>query len=162
MLKQAFHDFHIENPLSYNSDFLTMDRRHIRRQGIIQELFAYTFDTELNETTYHDTTKVILAHVGEIDPWIARYAQKYTVEDIAKVDLAILRLATYELMFDTTRDTPPKVIMNEAVELAKELGGDKSPAFVNAVLGKIYEEFSGQSSEQQSLEIDTDTHELTN
>lgn len=138
-----------------------MDRRHIRRQGIIQELFAYTFDTELNETTYHDTTKAILARVGDIDPWIARYAQKYTVEDIAKVDLAILRLATYELMYDETRETPPKVIINEAVELAKELGGDKSPAFINAVLGKIYEETLGDTAENNELEVEPTTNEHT-
>lgn len=138
-----------------------MDRRHIRRQGIIQELFAHTFDTELNETTYHDTTKAILARVGDIDPWIARYAQKYTVEDIAKVDLAILRLATYELMYDETRETPPKVIINEAVELAKELGGDKSPAFINAVLGKIYEESLEDQAENKELEVEPITNEHT-
>ncbi len=139
-----------------------MDRRHIRRQGIIQELFANTFDTDMNETTYHDTTQAVLARVNEIDPWIARYAQKYTVEDIAKVDLAILRLATYELMFDQTRETPPKVVMNEAVELAKELGGDKSPAFINAVLGKIYEEFSGETPDTKpQLEVEPTTHEHT-
>ena len=139
-----------------------MDRRHIRRQGIIQELFAYTFDTEMNETTYHDTTKAILARVSDIDPWIARYAQKYTVEDIAKVDLAILRLATFELMYDETRETPPKVIINEAVELAKDLGGDKSPAFINAVLGKIYEETLGDTAENNELEVEPITNEHTN
>ena len=98
---------------------------------------------------------------GDIDPWIARYAQKYTVEDIAKVDLAILRLATYELMYDETRETPPKVIINEAVELAKELGGDKSPAFINAVLGKIYEETLGDTAENNELEVEPITNEHT-
>lgn len=117
-----------------------MDRRHIRRQHIVQELFAHTFESDFNQTDCSDRTKEVLAHIDTIDPYISRYAQKYQIESIAKVDVAILRLAVYELLFDTSHDIPPKVIINEAVELAKEMGGDKSPAFINAVLGKIFEE----------------------
>ncbi|MDO8741794.1 MAG: transcription antitermination protein NusB, partial [Candidatus Roizmanbacteria bacterium] len=67
---------------------------------------------------------------------IKKYAPKYPLDKIAKVDLAILQLAVYELMFE--KKQPAKVIIDEAVELAKELGSDKAYAFVNAVMGKVY------------------------
>lgn len=54
---------------------------------------------------------------------------------MAKIDVAILRLAVYEFLFD--KETPHKTIIDEAVELAKEFGNDKSPGFINGVLGKI-------------------------
>ena len=54
---------------------------------------------------------------------------------MGKVDLTILRLASYEVLFD--EDVPGKVAINEAVELAKKFGGDESPAFINGVLGKV-------------------------
>lgn len=79
---------------------------------------------------------MIFDNLTAIDEHIKRAAPKFPLEKIAMVDLAILRLATYELMFEDK--TPPKVIINEAVELAKDLSGDKSPSFVNAVLGTIY------------------------
>lgn len=115
-----------------------MDRRHLRRQKIVQQLYASTYEDDLNVTEQHEKTSAILAITDQLDAKITKYAQKYDIENIAKVDLAILRLAVYELLEE--KKVPPKVIINEAVELAKELGGDKSPGFVNAVLGKIYEE----------------------
>ena len=54
---------------------------------------------------------------------------------MGKVDLTILRLASYEVLFD--EDVPAKVAINEAVELAKKFGGDDSPSFINGVLGKV-------------------------
>lgn len=115
-----------------------MDRRHLRRQKIVQELFAAMFTNEVPEADSHEKTQAILKIHQELDAHITKYAQKYEADNIAKVDHAILRLSIYELLHE--QKVPPKVIINEAVELAKELGGDKSPGFVNAVLGKIYEE----------------------
>ena len=60
------------------------------------------------------------------------------MEKINKTDLAILRLAIYEIHYD--KDVPAKVAIDEAVELAKEFGAEKSPGFVNGVLGAAYEE----------------------
>ncbi len=122
-----------------------MDRRHVRRQHIVQELFAHAFTSDFNETEVSDRTRAVLDHIQQIDPFITRYAQKYDIESIARVDLAVLRLAIYELLFQKEKEVPPKVIINEAVELAKEMGGEKSPSFINAVLGKVYEESEIQS-----------------
>ncbi|MBC2396572.1 transcription antitermination factor NusB [Clostridium tetanomorphum] len=74
----------------------------------------------------------------KIDETIEKYLSNWKLNRLAKVDLAILRLATYEILFE--ENIPNKVSINEAVELAKKYGEDKSPAFINAVLDKIVKE----------------------
>ena len=74
-------------------------------------------------------------HLSDIDEIIDRYATDWKRERMAKVDLAIIRLAVYEITFDD--NIPEGVAINEAVEIAKEFGGDSSPSFVNGVLGRI-------------------------
>jgi N utilization substance protein B len=74
-------------------------------------------------------------HTDQLDRVVAQLAPEWPVEQIAVVDRNILRIAIYELLFDT--DTPPKVAINEAVELAKMFGSDSSPRFVNGVLGSL-------------------------
>jgi N utilization substance protein B len=71
-----------------------------------------------------------------IDGIIAPAAPEWPVEQIAKIDKIILRIGVYELMIK--RDVPPKVAINEAVELAKTFGGENSSKFINGVLGTIY------------------------
>ena len=114
-----------------------MDKRHTRRRKIAQELFAASFINESSKTEISDRTKEILKHSEELDTQIALFAQKFSIDKIARADVSILRLALFELLIE--KKTPPRVIINEAVELAKEIGGETSPGFVNAVLGKVYE-----------------------
>jgi transcription antitermination protein NusB len=71
----------------------------------------------------------------ELDQFIGRYAPEWPVEQIAIIDRNILRIAIYEILFG--EDTPTKVAINEAVELAKEYGSDSSGRFVNGVLGSL-------------------------
>ena len=75
------------------------------------------------------------AHMEEIDREIETYAKDWSIQRIAKVDLSILRIAVYELLFEP--GIPVGATVNEAVELAKLFGGDKSPAFINGVLGAV-------------------------
>ena len=70
-----------------------------------------------------------------IEKKIAVAAPEFSIDKINKTDLAILRLAVYELLVE--KKQPPKVIIDEAIELAKEYGGDSSPAFINGALGNI-------------------------
>jgi len=79
-----------------------------------------------------------MQNLDVIDDHIKKAAPKYELSKIAKVDLSILRMSIYDLLIE--KKQPPKVIINEAIDLAKELASEKSPAFVNAVLGAIYEE----------------------
>ena len=110
------------------------DPRHIRRLNTAQLLFAYSFSPD-TETGKDDIVQKIIQLLPTIDPLIEAAAPQFPVNKIAKVDVAILRLAIYELLF--AKSEPPKVVIDEAVELAKELGGDGSPTFVNGVLGTI-------------------------
>ncbi|GIW11380.1 MAG: N utilization substance protein B [Dehalococcoidia bacterium] len=75
------------------------------------------------------------AHLPAIDAVLAEAASAWPLEQMAKVDKAILRLAIYEILFDN--GVPIRAAINEAVELAKLYGGDSSPRFVNGVLGTV-------------------------
>ncbi|MEO6508825.1 MAG: transcription antitermination factor NusB [Patescibacteria group bacterium] len=114
-----------------------MDQRHLDRIKIVQNLFSSSFADLKDNLLYEETamTKSIFENFPKIDALIAESAPKFPLDRIAKTDLAILRLAVFELMIEPKE--PQKVVINEAVELAKEFGGDKSYAFVNAVLGTI-------------------------
>lgn len=114
-----------------------MDPRHLQRIKTIENLFALTFaqaKKNLPHPKDEQTIKVI-KNLKKIDGYINKNAPKFPIARIAKADLAILRLAVYELMIKPTQ--PYKVVINEAVELSKEFGGDKSYMFVNGVLGKV-------------------------
>ncbi len=106
------------------------DPRHKKRQQAIKEIFANTFTPQ----STGELSGEILKSKEEIDKQISDSAPQWPVDKLNRIDLAILRLATYELV---KTDTPPKVIIDEAVELAKEYGGENSPSFVNGVLGNI-------------------------
>ncbi len=107
------------------------DPRHQRRQHIIQEIFS----TEFHQQMVSPQTREVLKHTTLLDKEIQKAAPDFPVDKINRVDLAILRLATYELLIE--KKTPQNVIIDEAVELAKEFANETSPAFVNGVLGHI-------------------------
>lgn len=135
--------------------------RHLCRIIALQSLYEYDFRTSLDmpelktdmteildrniavyseileETDFiTDLVEGTQKNVEKIDGLIAPAAPEWPIDQIAKVDKSILRLAVYELMFK--HDVPPKVAINEAVELAKSFGGDNSSKFINGVLGTIY------------------------
>jgi N utilization substance protein B len=97
----------------------------------MQHLFTVSFP----DAPVHRTIAGIVPHMPKLDDRIARAAPEWPVDKIAKIDLAILRLATYELLVE--RREPPKVIIDEAIELAKSYGNTQSSKFVNGVLGTI-------------------------
>jgi len=77
----------------------------------------------------------VIDHLEDIDKIIESAAPEWPVEQIAKIDLEILRISIFELYF--ARNVPPKVAIDEAVELGKEYGGENSSKFVNGVLGTV-------------------------
>lgn len=77
----------------------------------------------------------VLANSAEIDRIITDFAPNWPVSQMAVVDRNILRMAVYEIAL--ARETPPKVAINEAVELAKAFGADSAPRFINGVLGSV-------------------------
>ena len=95
------------------------------------------YSQSIEDTKFvEELTHGVVDKMDEIDKLIAPAAPDWPIDQIAKIDRAILRLAVYELMIG--RDVPPKVVINEAVELAKAFGGENSSKFVNGVLGTIY------------------------
>ncbi len=108
-----------------------MDKRHQRRIKLLEKLFAYGFDPQKKE----QSIRPILNSLQTIDKMITKHAVRYPIDKISKIDLAILRLSIYELLIE--KKNPEKVIIDEAVILAKELGNEKSYSFVNGVLGSI-------------------------
>jgi N utilization substance protein B len=86
----------------------------------------------------------VRSNIKEIDSYIEEFAQNWSLLRMPVVDRTILRIATYELVFRD--DIPPKVAINEAVDLAKRFGGADSGSFVNAILDKVREKYSKQSN----------------
>ncbi len=107
------------------------DPRHQIRRQIVQKLFSEIFDP----TQIPTDIKPIVKHLKEIDDLIETAAPEWPIDKINRVDLAILRLAVFELTI--AKEQPVKVIIDEAVELAKEFGADGSPAFINGALGAV-------------------------
>lgn len=132
------------------------DPRHLTRISVMKELFAWDFQKKVAPTS--KIALLIVKGIRKIDKKITQAAPEWPLEQINKVDLAVLRLAVFELFSfekkpcinkknkDIMGKRVPlcgnyKVIVDEAVELAKEFGGESSAAFVNGVLGKIITDF---------------------
>ena len=82
--------------------------------------------------------KKSIEKLSEIDKNIEKFAPQWPIEKMTVIDRNILRLGIFELLFSS--ETPPKVVINEAIEIAKTFGSSNSPKFINGVLGAIYEE----------------------
>jgi N utilization substance protein B len=123
---QSLYEFDFRGAAS--SGLQAMDiatRNTIQYKGVIK-------DTAFIE----ELIKGVINKQTELDKIIAPAAPEWPVEQIAGIDKVILRIAIYELVFQKT--VPPKVVINEAVELAKSFGGENSSKFINGVLGTVY------------------------
>lgn len=132
-----------------------MSNRHLARTIALQTLFAWDFNNRKNSdidrlitdnfTNFapsfddggfvKDLVAGVIEHLAEIDKYIVKYATEWPLDQITTVDRNILRLGIYELLYTAI---PPRVAINEAIEVAKSFGGDSSGKFVNGVLGALY------------------------
>jgi transcription antitermination factor NusB len=114
------------------------DPRHLRRAAFMQQVFAFSFYADpAGQEKYqqeHPELIPIVAQLTELDGTIQQFAPERPLSQINKVDLAILRSIMFEWK---TSQTPQKVLIDEAVELAKEFGTESSPRFVNGVLAQL-------------------------
>jgi transcription antitermination protein NusB len=135
-----------------------MANRHLSRSVALQSLFEWDFrgkkKGQLKKITEHsiaefapgmedagfiyDLVLGVKDHLEEIDEMIGTSAPDWPIEQITVVDRNVLRLGIFELKYARAEDVPPKVAINEAIELAKTFGGVSSGKFVNGVLGTIY------------------------
>ena len=110
-----------------------LDPRHQKRREIVKALFAESY-TKQPRTSRE--VKKIIAKLKGIDKEIKKAAPAWPIDNLNRIDLAVLRLALYELKYGKN---PPKVVIDEAVELGKEYGSDSSASFINGALGKLVE-----------------------
>lgn len=115
-----------------------IDPRHEKRAQLMQTVFALMFSGEADQDTtqlaHLDEARQVINQSPDLDKLVVQYAPERPLNEINQVDLAIMRVVIFE---SQTKNTPKKVLIDEAVELAKEYGSDSSPKFVNGVLGKI-------------------------
>lgn len=111
------------------------DPRHQRRIKALKSLFAWDFNQAQSLDPF---AQKVIKNLDKVDPLIKKSAPMRPIEQINKIDLAILRLTVYELVID--KSAPYKVIVDEAVELAKSFGSESSSAFVNGALGHLIKE----------------------
>lgn len=137
-----------------------MANRHISRSIVLQTLFEWdlnaldraTVEATLERNVAEFATNKadspfmdklldgILSKQPELDQVIEKAAPDWPIDRISPVDRNILRLGLYELLFADRKEVPAKVAINEAIELAKQFGGENSSRFVNGVLGAVYKE----------------------
>lgn len=140
-----------------------MASRHLTRSIVMQSLFEWDFYGQkgdlaeilqrnldefgpgLEEKGFAaDLVTGVVGKMGGIDKIIEKAAPQWPISQISVVDRNILRLGLYELLYEDKKAVPPKVAINEAIELAKNFGGESSGKFVNGVLGTIYKEMLAQ------------------
>ncbi len=155
-----------------------MANRHLARSLAMQSLFEWDFfggKNKLDEILRRNISEFapgiedsdfsqklidgVLEHKKELDDIIEKAAPEWPIPQIAPVDRNVLRIGLFELLFGDRAEVPPKVAINEAIELAKTFGGDSSGKFVNGVLGTVYREIgepgkddTGRSGQPLDLE----------
>lgn len=147
-----------------------MANRHLSRSIVLQSLFEWDLNTldkkdvqdvlernvsefAPNKTDMPFMEKLldgVMAKQPELDMVIEKAAPEWPIDRISPVDRNILRLGLYELLFADRKEVPAKVAINEAIELAKQFGGENSSRFVNGVLGAVYKEIGEPGKEEQS------------
>ena len=148
-----------------------MSNRHLARTLALQSLYEWDFhkqqknlevilqqnkkefapDFDDQEFSYN-LIENIQRYLPKIDKAIVQYAPEWPLEQITTIDRNILRIGIYELLYND--DIPPKVAINEAIELAKTFGGASSGKFVNGVLGSIYRDMQKKQTDNKDQKKD--------
>jgi len=144
-----------------------MASRHLARSIILQSLYEWDFFKEeknlneiidrnikafapatslINEKEFVDKlSKGVLKNLKNIDKIIQTAAPERPFSQINFIDRNILRIGLYELLYQDKKEVPPKVAINEAIELAKNFSGETSPKFINGVLGTVYKQIEKET-----------------
>lgn len=143
-----------------------MSNRHLSRTIALQTLFAWDFNGRNGQNTESlmrdnfinfapdfddggfvgELVRGVMDKQEEIDKVIVKNATEWPLDQITTIDRNVLRLGLYELLFT---EIPPRVAINEAIEVAKNFGGDASGKFINGVLGAIYNEWSEEEKKKR-------------
>ncbi|MEQ1561307.1 MAG: transcription antitermination factor NusB [Nitrospira sp.] len=147
-----------------------MANRHLSRSIVLQSLFEWDFGSKNREEALaiferdvkefapghgdfsfmENLIKGVLEKQKDIDLIIEKAAPDWPIDKISLIDRNILRVGLYELLFSDRSQVPPKVAINEAIELSKAFGGETSSKFVNGVLGAVYKELGEPGKDETS------------
>ncbi len=150
-----------------------MANRHLARSIVLQALYEWDFNGRTNpvveEILNRDVAEfgpgleddlftiellnTVLAKQRDLDLIIEKAAPAWPIDKISVVDRNVLRIGLAELLFGDRAQVPPKVAINEAIELAKAFGGDNSGKFVNGVLGAVYKEIGEPGKDEQATRV---------
>ncbi len=141
-----------------------MSTRHLTRRIVLQTLYEWDFfngekiwldilnknflefGPDLDEREFaKNIIKGVLENFEEINNIITSAAPQWPLEKTTLIDRNVLRMGLFELIYSDDKEVPPKVAINEAIELAKEFGGESSGKFVNGVLGTVYKEMKEEN-----------------
>ena len=148
--------------------------RHLGRIIALQTLYEEEFRREANDVDFdleavlarnieryaemvddidfiRELVNGVLKHSDELDAVLQPVAPEWPIDQIARMDRVVLRMGLYELIHAT--DVPPKVVINEAVELAKAFGGENSSKFINGVLGTVLRQRTGDSDAAAKAQV---------
>ena len=137
-----------------------MASRHLSRSIAMQSLYEWDFWSKkpemidnavernikefgpgLESTNFiWQLVKGVIDHLPQLDKIIEKAAPEWPLDQITMVDRNVLRLGLFELLYENKEEVPPKVAINEAIELAKNFSGESAGKFVNGVLGTVYRE----------------------
>jgi N utilization substance protein B len=158
-----------------------MASRHLARSIVLQSLYEWdfyngekedldkilernigNFGSDIEDLDFVEKlAKGILRNFSKIDKIILISAPERPIEQISIIDRNVLRIGLFELLYAEKKEVPPKVAINEAIELAKSFGGENSGKFVNGVLGTIYKEMPESREEKeiggQGMELPEET-----
>ena len=153
-------------PFCSSLSIIIMASRHLARSIAIQSLYEWDFKNcdnnllpqiikrnleefgpGLKEKEFvNKLINGVVDHRKELDNIIEKAAPMWPLDQIDMIDRNVLRLGLYELLFENKEEVPPKVAINEAIELAKNFGGESSGKFINGVLGTVYREMEKQKN----------------
>jgi len=104
----------------------------------IVERNIHEFEKDVDATYVWKVVRGVEEHLDAINLMITEAAPEWPLEQVARIDKNILRVAIFEMLFDTEEDVPPRVSINEAIEVGKTFGSESAAKFINGVLGFIY------------------------
>ena len=155
-----------------------MANRHLARSTVLQTLYEWDFGDqkiapekilERDVTEFANGTadvhfmqsllKGVVSKQKDLDQIIIKAAPEWPIEKIGVMDRNIIRIGLYELLFSDREQVPPKVAINEAIELAKKFGGETSSKFINGVLGAVYKEMGEPGKNEKSADKKPTTKE---
>lgn len=148
-----------------------MASRHLSRSIAMQSLYEWDFSGEkkdLNAITERNIgefgpglkeeglvwqiVKGVVENIVHLDGIIEKAAPEWPISQIAIVDRNVLRIGLFELLYSKKEEVPPKVAINESIELAKNFGGESSGKFVNGVLGTVYKNIAPSENIEGSIQ----------